>query len=100
MAISQRYGRERSDFEDEEGARVKSYEVSRKLLERFEAEYGSGICGDIQTKLMGRSFDLMDPEERDEFLRRGGHEEHCPVVVGNAVKWTIEILLDEEEGSA
>jgi hypothetical protein len=65
-------------------------------LERFESEYGGSRCADVQTKLMGRSFDLLDPVDWEEFLKAGGHDTHCPSVVGNAVKWTIEVLLGEE----
>jgi hypothetical protein len=96
MAISQRYGRERNKFDDVERIRFRCYEISRKLLERFESEYGSSRCADIQTQLMGRSFDLLDPVDWEEFVKAGGHDTHCPGVVGNAVKWTIEVLLGEE----
>lgn len=96
MAISQRYGRERSKFDDVEGIRFRCYEISRKLLDKFESAYGSTKCGDVQIKLMGRSFDLLDPVNWDEFIEAGGHDTHCPGVVGNVVKWTLEVLLGEK----
>ena len=96
MAISQRYGRERNKFDDVERIRFRCYEISRKLLERFESEYGGSRCADIQIQLMGRSFDLLNPADWEEFVKAGGHDTHCPSVVGNAVKWTIEVLLGDE----
>ena len=97
MAISSRYGRQRNQFDDIEGVRFKCFEISRRLVDRFESEYGSSRCGDVQTGLMGRAFDLSDPTERNEFIREGGHDSHCPTVVGNVAKWTVEILQKEEQ---
>ena len=44
---------------------------------------------------MGRSFNLWDREDYKAFLEAGGHTDKCPVVVGNAAKWAVEILLRE-----
>jgi C_GCAxxG_C_C family probable redox protein len=92
-AISQRYGRE--DFPNL-GQREKCMTLSKKLHDRFIQEYGSVICKDVQTKIMGRSFDFWNPKEREEFDKAGGHSDKCPDVVGKAAKWTVEILIDEE----
>ena len=96
MAIGQIHGRVREDFRDEKKQRKKAYELARALIDKFVNEYGSVICKDIQKKLMGRSYDLLDPEEFKEFEKAGGHTDKCPIVVGNASKWTVKILLREE----
>ncbi|WP_455281762.1 C-GCAxxG-C-C family (seleno)protein [[Eubacterium] cellulosolvens] len=70
--------------------------LAKKLHDRFIEEYGSVICKDVQTKIMGRSYDFWNPKEREEFDKAGGHTEKCPDVVGKAAKWTIEILMDEK----
>ena len=95
MAISFRYGRERSNFADIERLRTRCHEICRKLFDKFESVYGSNKCGDVQTKLMGRSFHLLDPIEYEEAIKAGAHEQHCPSVVGNVAKWTVEIILRE-----
>ena len=92
-AISQRYGRE--DFPNL-GQREKCMTLSKKLHDRFIEEYGSIICKDVQTKIMGRSYDFWNPKEREEFDKAGGHSDKCPDVVGKATKWTVEILMDEK----
>ena len=92
-AISQRYGRE--DFPNL-GQREKCMALTKKLHDRFMEEYGSVICKDVQTKIMGRSYDFWNPKEREEFDKAGGHTEKCPDVVGKAAKWTVEILMDEQ----
>jgi len=95
MAISQIHGRVREDFKDEKKQRKKAYSLAKELHDKFVEEYGSVICKDIQKKLMGRSYNLWDPEEFKEFEKAGGHADKCPVVVGNATKWAVEILLRE-----
>jgi C_GCAxxG_C_C family probable redox protein len=92
-AISQRYGRE--DFPNL-GQREKCMTLAKELHDRFIEEYGSVICKDVQTKIMGRSYDFWNPKEREEFDKAGGHSDKCPDVVGKAAKWTVEILMDEK----
>lgn len=89
-------GREIKDFPDPDGIRFKTFELSRRLVDRFEKEYGEcgGDCSAIQSKLMGRSYDILKGE-RDEFIDNGGHDTVCPSVCGNAAKWVVELLCDE-----
>jgi len=70
----------------------------KKLRARFEEEYGSIICDDIETKLFGRSFDKWNPEERKEKDRMGGHDDKCPSVVGKGARWVAELILEERKG--
>ena len=93
MVISSKIGRDRRNFRDPERIRWKTYELAKKLYDKFVEEYGSGTCSDIQNKIMGRSFDLWDPADFEEFDKAGGHTEKCPSVVANAAKWTTEILM-------
>jgi hypothetical protein len=76
-----------------EGKRFEGFKLSQKLVERFESEYGSSKCEHIQTKIMGRYYDIWT--ERDAFLAAGGHDDKCPSVCANAAKWTLEILGEE-----
>ncbi|WP_455368767.1 C-GCAxxG-C-C family protein [[Eubacterium] cellulosolvens] len=91
--ISHRYGRE--DFPNL-GQREKCMTLAKKLHDRFIEEYGSVVCKDVQTKIMGRSYDFWNPKEREEFDKAGGHTDKCPDVVGKTAKWTVEILMDEK----
>ena len=95
MVISSLCGRPRELFNDVNRIRAKAYGPAQRLLERFEQEFDSGICGEIQKRLMGGSFNLLRPEERDMFLKAGAEEIHCPDVVGKASRWAVEIILDE-----
>ncbi|MEM2942366.1 MAG: C-GCAxxG-C-C family protein [Candidatus Bathyarchaeia archaeon] len=93
-AISRRYGRE--EFLNL-GEREKCMTLAKKLHDKFMAEYGSILCKDIQTKILGRSYNFWDPKDREEFDRAGGHTDKCPDVVGKAARWTVEILLNESK---
>jgi C_GCAxxG_C_C family probable redox protein len=79
------------EIEEELGTLIK------KLRGRFEEEYGSIICDDIEVKLFGRSFDKWNPEERKEKARLGGYEGKCPTVVGKATRWATELILEQQE---
>jgi len=94
VAISRRYGRE--DFPNL-GEREKCMTLAKKLHDRFIEEYGSVLCKDIQTKILGRSYNFWDPKDREEFEKAGGHAEKCPDVVGKAARWAVEILLSESK---
>jgi C_GCAxxG_C_C family probable redox protein len=94
MVLSSLLGREREDFADTAGAFHKSIDLARKLHDRFIQEYGSVICHNIQTKIFGRPYYIEDPDEWEKFEKAGGHEKHCPEVVGKAARWTAE-LIDE-----
>lgn len=84
----------REDFFDPERKRYITYKLTKKLIYKFNEEYGSIICKDIQEKIMGRSFDLWDEKQRKGFEEVGAHLDKCPNVCKNSAKWTIELLED------
>ena len=96
IAIGQKYGRERNNLTDPERTRFKTYELAKKLQERFIAEYGSSACRDIQQRIFGRSYNLWDPGEYQQFEEAGAHRDKCPDVVGRGARWTVELLLEDE----
>ena len=88
-------GRTRDNMADPEKVRFKTYELVRKLHDRFIQEYGSVNCRDIQTKIMGRYYYLPDLQEFEKFDNAGAHDTICPEVVGKAARWTVELLAQE-----
>jgi C_GCAxxG_C_C family probable redox protein len=69
--------------------------LARELCERFQKEFDSIICDEIERKLLGRSFDKWDPKDREEKARLGGYERHCPSVMAKGARWAAEIILKE-----
>ena len=94
LIIGYLYGRNKEEFEKIMFNR-KSLYLAKKLFNKFIQEYNSIRCKDIQTKIMGRSFNLWNEEEKRSFENAGGHKDKCPVVVAKACAWTAEIIWDE-----
>jgi C_GCAxxG_C_C family probable redox protein len=94
MAISCQHGRDRANFVKGRNRRCNA--LGKRLFDRFVEEYGSPVCRDVQTRLMGRSFDMWDPNDYKAFEQAGGHMEKCPTVTGNTARWVAEILLEEK----
>jgi len=92
MAIGLACGREKLEDTKLSTQYAKAMELAVNLYQRFEKELGSAKCRDIQTSLFGRSFDLKDPKEREEFIKAGGYEK-CPEVVKKAARLAAEVIL-------
>jgi C_GCAxxG_C_C family probable redox protein len=95
MVMSSLQGRTRDAFSDR-ASMQKAFALARRLRERFIQEYGSVLCRDVQTKVLGRPYYLADPDEFKKFEKAGAHDVHCPEVVGKAARWAAEII--EESG--
>ncbi|MBW1695645.1 MAG: C_GCAxxG_C_C family protein [Deltaproteobacteria bacterium] len=95
MVLSHLVGRERSNFSDPERIRFKCFDVSKKLLDKFVAEFGTIVCRDIQCRIFGRPYYLRDPDEFKKFHDAGAHDEKCPDVVGKAVRMAVELIMDQ-----
>jgi len=97
MVLGQLYGRVRENFLDPNRTRKRTFDLAKKLHDKFIAEYGTVICRDIQQKIFGRPFYIRDADDFKKFEEAGAHEDKCPSVVGNAAGWVAEILMEEEE---
>jgi C_GCAxxG_C_C family probable redox protein len=79
------------------GELARAMSAARSLCDRFFREYGSILCPKVQTSLYGRSFNLQDPADWKAFQEAGAHTDpsKCMSVVGNAARWTLEILIEK-----
>ena len=94
MAISTLVGRTYSEFQEGQRKR-RVFKYTKLLYDQFIEEYGSPLCCDVQKKLFGRSFVLLDKQEYEEFEKAGAHVDKCPSVAGNVARWTAKIILEE-----
>jgi C_GCAxxG_C_C family probable redox protein len=97
MVLSQLYGRELTQIADPDRKRAVAFRLGENMARKFLDEYGTIICEKIHQKVMGRSFSLLDPKDKEAFEAAGGHETACPSVVGNGVRWAAELLVEERE---
>jgi len=98
MVLGSLIGRERDEFDDVSkiAPDSRTYRLARKFRDKYIQEYGSVICRNIQTKILGRPYYITDPDEWKKFEDVGGHgEKGCPEVVGKAARWMAELILEE-----
>lgn len=93
MALSYKFGRERYDWYRDLGL-LKG--LVKRLHNRFIDEYGSNVCRDIQKRVLGRSYDLWDPKDIELFENVSPQLYECGKVVGNAARWTVQLILEGE----
>lgn len=99
MILSSLLGRERDKFDDFEAIAPngRAFTLLKKFRDKYIQEYGSVVCRNIQTKILGRPYYLSDPDEWQKFEAAGGHgDKGCPEVVGKAARWMAEIILEEK----
>ena len=69
---------------------------SGDFCNRFEEEFGTTLCHEVQEGKFGRCYRLTDPGELREFQNDGATEK-CSEVVRAAVNLAAEIILDDAE---
>lgn len=94
MAVSSHFGRDRANFG--KGRFLQNYHLGKRIVDRFVAEYGGPSCAHVQSKIMGRSFDMWNAEDFKAFEAAGGHRDKCTAVAANAAAWAAELIIDEK----
>ncbi len=97
MFIGLMTGRERKDHNDIMKP-MKSYLACAALHKDFIERYGSCRCHDIQEKLMGRTFNLLEPGDLKAAANMGMME-HCAGVTGAAAKKAATLVLEMADGA-
>ncbi len=95
MVISYVFGRDREHHRDMMAA-MKSYLLCKELYQDFIDRYGSCRCYDIQEKLLGRTFNLLDPQDL-EAAGRAGMMEKCSLVVAASAEKAARIITREKD---
>ena len=96
LALGLVFGRDRLDDWD---GYIGSLRPSRAFCRAFEKEFGSTMCGEVLRTLFGRTFNLADPAEAEEW-RKAGADEKCPIAVTGACRMAAEIILDKKYNPA
>jgi len=94
LALGFLSGRKYSELKEGKKKRL-IFRYTKILYDRFIEEYGSPLCCDVQKKLFGRSYNLLDKQEYEAFEKAGAHVDKCPSVAGNVARWTASIILEE-----
>lgn len=95
MAIGMVFGRDILEDSATSTKYQKTMQLSSQLCNKFMEEFGTTKCREIQVKLFGRSFNLNDPKEREEFVRAGAFSINgCPSVVRRATRLAMKIIVE------
>jgi len=94
IAISSIVGRTYQEFTEGQKKQL-VFKYTRLLYDKFIEEYGSSLCCNVQKKLFGRSYILLNKQDYEAFEKAGAHVDKCTSVTGNTAKWTAEIILKE-----
>ena len=94
MAFGLIYGRDQLQMDNWEKYQ-ESLVPAGKLCTRFEQEFGSIMCHDLQKVKFGRCYRLTDPDELRKF-QKAGATDHCSDVVRKAVRIAAEIVLEDQ----
>jgi len=92
LAIGSVKGRTYEEFSEGKSKSI-VYKYTKELYDRFFEEYGSCLCKDVQKKIFGKSYDLLDVHGYSEFEEAGAHVDKCPDVSGKTAIWAAEIIL-------
>ena len=66
-----------------------------KLCKKFEEEFGTLICREIQKIKFGKSFDLQNEQDREELHEiMKSNPDACQSVTRDASRWTAEIVVE------
>ncbi len=100
MALSARFSPRSTTLSEKE---IEELNKARSKFDEFRdwfvAEFGSVVCRDVQLKLFGRFFNLMDEQERQAFkeFQKAQGRSCLPVYTKSALR-VAEILSREDTG--
>jgi C_GCAxxG_C_C family probable redox protein len=85
-----------TDFQD-----TRTYSFAREYLHRFQEAFGSLLCPDIQTFILGKYYDPMAGGQHYEAFNKAQAREKCPLAPGLGARIAAEIIVESlEEGQS
>jgi C_GCAxxG_C_C family probable redox protein len=94
MGVGLAYGRDQMESIETSAAFGEAMKRGARVCDRFRNEFGSLRCRDIQQLLFGRSWDLRNPEERNDFLSRDDTDKCSDLVIRRAAGMAAEVILE------
>jgi C_GCAxxG_C_C family probable redox protein len=88
LALGTRKGRDADKLD--RGRGMANFQSGRKLVERFEQEFGGTSCQYLQQRFTGRTWNFWEPEEYKAFSE--ARDQQCARATGLVTRWVIEML--------
>jgi C_GCAxxG_C_C family probable redox protein len=95
MAIGYFFGRSTADS-GKIMKQVRACRLAKKLHDEFVEKYGACRCADLQCGLIGRFYNLYDPDEM-KAATAAGMPEKCAALVGETARMAVRIILEERQ---
>lgn len=92
-AISLSFNVTREELAQDKNKRKDIYLEIARLGRKFKENYGGISCVDVQENLYGKSFNLWDKEEYEEF----GEVSECEDVAVDAAAWAVDIIVEAKK---
>jgi len=96
LAVGMRYNSTMEEEKTDPEAKSLGCRKFREYRDRFLKERGTIMCPELHKQEFGRSFNLLDDKEHEEFIAFPGHEDKCAEVVASAVKVACEMILEDD----
>lgn len=93
MVFGLEFGREKPE---DVQAMMRTMGVARRLCKEFEEKFGSCMCSGVQEHLFGRSFDLTDPQDIQEFAAAGAAKK-CRIPAEAAARIAGRMILESRQ---
>ena len=65
--------------------------------DRYQQEFGTTLCPEIQKKVYGRSYIFTKPEDCEIYFTIADHNVQCANIVERATRLCAEFLLEDED---
>ena len=88
LALSAKRGRDRNKLD--KGRFIGNLQKAKQLVEAFREEFGGITCVELQKQFTGRTYNMWDADEYQQFNRDRGNK--CAHTTGTVTRWVIEIL--------
>lgn len=73
----------------------RAMDYGNTLYTKFRDEFGTVSCSEIQKMKFGRSFDLQNPEEREELHRKMAEiKDGCQTVTSAGARLAAEVIVE------
>ena len=93
LAIGFVYGRDTLEPIETSEAFNNSMERCAQLCDRFKEEFGGINCRDVQKQLFGRSWDMRNTREKDDFLSREDVNKCSNVVIKKVARLAAQVIF-------
>ena len=94
LAIGLAYGRDELESIETSNDFAEALERSVTMCDRFKNEFGSLRCREVQQAIFGRSWDLRDTEERNDFLNRHDIDKCSDLVIRKSAGIAAEVIME------